>query len=170
MINIRSNVFETNSSSTHSVSLKFSGIHEGMLLERVKLNSKGQIVLTGGDFASTEIELHSAIQKLNFIGAYILVYGDEALKNRFEKVVKEQTGASEIVYNMRFVANDGKPANTFFSPEYSDPYGQFEDDDENEGDNCDEIQLHDILDNEGKLRAFLFSKDSSISSSIRCDG
>jgi len=176
--NIRSSVFETNSSSTHSVSLKFSGVTKGMLLETVNLNAKGQIVLDGGDFASTEIYVEDTLTKLNFIATYIIVYGNELLQERFEKIVKEQTGASEILFNMRLVYSNGKPANTFFSPEYSNPYDYHEDDEDEDEDNedndddeevnnkCSEISLKDILKSNSKLRAFLFSKRSNITSEI----
>lgn len=175
MINIRSNVFETNSSSSHSVSLHFPLSDKGML-ETVKLGAKGNLVLNGGDFASTEIDLESAMDKINFVAVYIMVYGDEDLKARFESVVREHTGASEIKYNIRFTYAEGKKANTFFSPEYFNTedcgyYGEycdFEIDDEDEieikSHKC--IQFNDILKDDNKLKVFLFHDRAKLVSQI----
>lgn len=157
MINVRSSVFETNSSSTHSITLNFNDSVD--LTDTIYVNSDGKIVLSGGDFSYTEIYIDKAISKANFIAVYMCVYGDEQLKLRLEKVLKEQTGASEIVYDIRMIYFDGKPANSFFSTEYNNPYDY---------DNSDSFQ--DIIKDEDKLRKFIFNSSSRIYAEIGYDG
>jgi hypothetical protein len=154
-INIRNSVFETNSSSSHSVTLQFSDSND--LCDTIPLNEKGQIVLDGGDFSYTEMLIEGALCKANFIAVYMTVYGNEALKKRFEKILKEQTGASEIIYNIRMTYLNGEPANSFFSSEYGDPYGYYD---------GDEILLEDIVKNGKKLRKFIFNPSVKIESEI----
>lgn len=173
IINIRSNVFETNSSSTHSVSLNFPMKSDNLKeFEIVAPNDNGQIVLEGGDFSYSEIGLYEALSKMNFIAARIFAIGDEESKKRFEKVVKEYTGASEIVYDIRLSFADGKPANTFLSTEYiyaeTDNYHSYDDDDDDEDDLL--ISFSEILKSEDKLKHFLFNKKATLTSEICFDG
>jgi hypothetical protein len=174
-INIRNGVFETNSSSTHSVSLHFP-LHDEGMFGTIKPDSKGNIKLHGGDFASTKIDVSSPLDKANFIAAYIMVYGNEKLKKRFESVLKEHTGAKNIVYDIRLSFTDGKPANTFFSPEYSCPedcgyYGEGYYNEEDDEEECEEkgenpISLDAVLKSSKRLKTFLFSKKAKIYSFI----
>ena len=98
MLTIRQNVFETNSSSTHSVSLNFSACS---ILGSYPPDKKGIITLNGGDFASACDSIYSIGEKLNFVAVCIHVLGDEEIKERFERIVKEHTGAKEIKYDIR---------------------------------------------------------------------
>ena len=59
-INIRSNVFETNSSSSHSFSLTFPCAGD-KILETIKPDGNGQIILTGGNYTSSEFEIRTAL-------------------------------------------------------------------------------------------------------------
>lgn len=174
-INIRSNVFETNSSSSHSVSLHFPLTVKDQL-ETIEPNTKGEIHLDGGDFASTEIDVSSPIDKANFVAAYIMVYGNEDLKQRFEEVLLEHTGAKKIVYNLRFTYSEGKKANTFFSPEYSNAedcgyYGDYYDSDEDESEESEKksehpVEFSKLVKSKEKLKVFLFSNRAKIDSEI----
>jgi len=141
--------------------------------ETIELDSDGAITLNGGDFASTEINLTDPLVKANFVAAHIMVYGNEKLLERFEKVVLEHTGAKGIIYNIRFTYSDGKPANTFFSPEYSYPedyadYGDdgCDDDEEDDVENVTSISFKEVLKNKQKLKVFLFSDRANVSSEI----
>jgi hypothetical protein len=69
MINTRLNVFETNSSSSHSftISISTSGV-----LETIAPNSKGEIVLKGGDFSRSEFYIQSALEKANAMLSSVL--------------------------------------------------------------------------------------------------
>jgi len=114
MINIRKNVFETNSSSSHSFTLNYSSVE--CELKTIIPDQDGKIVFTGGNFTSSEYGLDTPMEKANAIAAMIVVYGDNALKERFERVVKEHTGASELVYDIRLKAEGGKLPNTYYCP------------------------------------------------------
>jgi hypothetical protein len=162
MINIRNNVFETNSSSTHSVSLLFNEKDD---FEYISPNKDGQIILNGGDFSCTELCVSSTLNKLNFIAVYITVFGNEKLKEKFESIVKEQTGAKEIIYNINMSYFNGKKANSFFSTEYRDPFCDYSDDDDYDN-SYEGISLLDILEDEKMLKFFLFNKKCGIESSI----
>ncbi len=173
-INIRKNVFETNSSSSHSVTMHYPFV-ETEDFDTIKLDNNGNLVLNGGDFASTEIYLDNSLVKINYVAAHIMVHGDEEIKERFESVLKEQTGAKKIVYNIRFTYSDGQKANTFFSPEYSYPidngyYGEcgYEDyeSEEIEERESDPVSFEDILMDKNKLKIFLFSKEANVYSEI----
>lgn len=175
---IRQNVFETNSSSTHSVSLNFAGIKKAPLYDTIAPNDKGQIIIEGGDFASTEIYLVDSSGKMGFIAACLLAFYDKDALLAFEKMVKEHTGASEIIYDIRFSFTDGKPANTFLSPEYTSSYDygrdrdydDEEDEEEDEEANGGEISMKDIIKDVNKMKAFIFDKKSKLTSEIGYDG
>jgi hypothetical protein len=156
MINIRNNVFETNSSSTHTVSLLFNEKDD---FEDISPNKDGQIILNGGDFSCTELCISSTLNKLNFIAVYMKVFGDKNLKERFESIIKEQTGAKEIIYNINMLYFDDKKADSFFSTEYTNSFCYYDDNDHH-------VSLLDILKNKEMLKIFLFNKNCGIESFI----
>lgn len=169
MINIRSNVFETNSSSSHSVSIEFEGktrfnSKSPSLLGTIAPNSLGQIHLNGGDFTRNEFELCKPIDKANLVATYCIVYNDNKLKESFEKIVKEQTGATEIVYNIRLTSTADGEVNTFYMPRMHSAwfYSSSYDDDADE----DEGSLKDVFLNPEQLRVFLFCNDIYLSVGI----
>jgi hypothetical protein len=155
MINVRNNIFETNSSSTHSVSLYLS---DNDIFDTIIPNSDGQIVLTGGDFASVEFDVYNVEKRINLIAAYIVAFCHNDVLSLFEKVVKEHTGATHIIYDIHFVYINGKPANTFLSPEVNDNYDN------------NNIHIYNIVNNEQHLKSFIFGKGSYLNSSIERDG
>lgn len=156
-INIRSNVFETNSSSSHSFSLKFS-IENDSILETIKPNKKGQIILTGGNYTYSEFSITTPLEKANVIAANIVVFGNKDLKERFEKIMKEHTGATEIVYDIRLMATeDGKQPNTFYCPRINSACAYCYDED---ADDEIEISFESILVDESLLKQFIFNDTS----------
>lgn len=157
MLNIRNNVFETNSSSSHSVSLVTSDGSE--LLESFVPDENGNIVLKGGDFSYTEKWITSTIDKLNFVAVYFHAYYDPELKERFERVVKEHTGAAEIIYDIRLQVQDQQSANSFLSTEYAEPSSYYS---ENEL----RVTLDNIFNNDDLLKMFLFNKKFGIEANI----
>ena len=159
MINIRQNVFETNSSSSHSFSLTFNGSKKDSVLGTIAPNENGQIVFTGGNFIGSSFNLSSPQSKANLIAARIIVYGDFNLKERFEKVIKEHTGATEIVYDVRPVAVDGKEPNTFYSPRIDSMYSYHYDEETEEE---SEIGFDEILADNNLIKIFIFSNNAYI--------
>jgi hypothetical protein len=162
MINIRSSVFETNSSSSHSVSLKFANDPDESL-EPFLPNSEGKIVLSGGNFTCSEYELTTPQDKADLIAACAVVYGDTELKNSLDKILLEHSGASEIVYDIRTMAIDGKAPNTFWMPKLLNAHCYNYDGEDNEE---IELTLKEILKKEDMLKRFLFAKSSYITVEI----
>ena len=165
MINIRKNVFETNSSSSHSITLNFNNSKEEVL-EPFDPNEEGIIVLKGENFTGTSFAVYGPQSKMNLIATYIVVYNNVELKERFEKVILEHTGAKKIVYDIRLQAIDDKPPNAFFMPKIMGAYLYLYDE---EADVEEEIyfDFDDLLKDEDKLKKFLFLKSASIDSEIK---
>jgi len=90
MENIRHSVFETNSSSTHSISIssESNGIYE--TIEPVD----GVITLIGGEFGWAWDQYNSAMVKANYAAIYAMSNG---LTEMLTDILKEHTGAKEVV-------------------------------------------------------------------------
>jgi hypothetical protein len=162
MINIRKNVFETNSSSSHSITLNFNNSDDD--LESFEPNEEGMIVITGEDFTGTSFSVSGTQSKMNLIATYFTVYGDNELKERFEKVVLEHTGAKGITYNIRLTTVDSNPPNAFFMPKIMNAYCySYNEDDDTEG----ELYLDYLLEDDDRLKKFLFLNCASIDSEIK---
>jgi hypothetical protein len=89
MINIRSNVFETNSSSTHSISI--SDNLDG-ILETIVPNDNGIIILIGGEFGWEWEKYNDALTKANYCAV-----DNPNNRDMLIKVIKEHTGAKDVV-------------------------------------------------------------------------
>lgn len=92
--NIRHKVFETNSSSTHSISI--SKDSDG-ILETLEVSEDGVVSLTGGQFGWEWAKYNDARTKANYAG--ILVRDNEALKSFLIKTIKNHTGAKEVRFD-----------------------------------------------------------------------
>lgn len=92
MKNVRIKVFETNSSSTHSISIYAAskGIYD-----TIAPNELGQVVLTGGQFGWEWAQYNDAATKANY--AAIFADGDKKMTDMLVEVVKDHTGAKEVV-------------------------------------------------------------------------
>ena len=90
---IRHNVFETNSSSTHSISIS----NEVELLDSITPGDGGYIVLTGGEFGWAWVRFNDAFTKANYC-AVDQKSNEENIKMLIE-VIKEQTGAKDVILN-----------------------------------------------------------------------
>jgi len=109
MLKIRKDVFETNSSSCHTLVIKNNTQYDTISLDGP------QLCLCGGEYGWNYENLVSAEDKANYV-ATLLKYINESCYNKelsswakinekickdnFEQVVKEQTGAKEIIYNL----------------------------------------------------------------------
>jgi hypothetical protein len=105
MKNIRSNVFETNSSSSHSLTIGNSDI----VLDKILPDENGIIYLNGGEFGWEYDRHYSALTKANYcaIACHYNDYGNITHYNNSSfneemliEVIKEQTGAKEVVLNI----------------------------------------------------------------------
>lgn len=91
MKNIRYNIFETNSSSSHSISL--SDISDG-IMNTIKCNNKGIITLVGGDFGWEYQKYNDPLTKANYCvtDQYHRPDNIEILK----EVIKDHTGCKKV--------------------------------------------------------------------------
>ena len=98
MKTIRHNVFETNSSATHSISIN----KHTCVYDTLPVYPDGVILFKGGSFDRWSNEIKSVLDKCNYIvTSFFIEHGPwDAIKKlqQFERVVKEHTGATEIVY------------------------------------------------------------------------
>lgn len=87
---IRHNVWETNSSSSHSISI--ADDNKEFVLDYIYPDQNGVITLDGGEFGWEWFKHNDALTKANYVAAsYGLI---EALK----EAIIEQTGASDVIY------------------------------------------------------------------------
>jgi len=95
MQNIRQNVFETNSSSTHSISINSNtdGIYDTIVPD-----DDGILWLTGGIFAWEWAQIKHTLTKANYAAVY--ARDNEKLTNMLTELLKEHTGAKEVVYDL----------------------------------------------------------------------
>lgn len=99
MRTIRENVFETNSSSSHSISLSDSSIISDEMMDTIPLNEDGDIVLSGGEFGWQWEKFNDAFTKANYCAVYVVLYSPH-LTDRLVKVIKDQTGANNVIFNI----------------------------------------------------------------------
>ena len=96
MKNIRHNVFETNSSSSHSISI--SEECDGVL-DTIEQDEDGYIVLTGGEFGWAWERFNDALTKANYCAIYAKLY-DSSHLHMLEEVISEHTGARGVVVSI----------------------------------------------------------------------
>jgi hypothetical protein len=108
-IQTRQAVFETNSSSTHSLSIS-SGSAD--LLDTLPLNEQGEVVLNGGQFGWEVEDYSDAGTKASYAAIYVLAWSGEKsakYKDVLDTVIKQQTGCTNVVYNFSTDwSNDGR--------------------------------------------------------------
>lgn len=88
----RHNVFETNSSSTHSISINSTT----ELYDSITPDANGVITLTGGEFGWEWKQYNDALTKANYCA--IDVYGNAELEKMLRDVIMEHTGAKDVVF------------------------------------------------------------------------
>jgi len=131
MNNIRSNVFETNSSSTHSISIDCSSPDE--MLQTILPDENGIISLTGGQFGREWKRYNDCLTKANYSAIDCLSYEPEKIQS-FINIIKNHTGAKDVIIDIDL------------SVSYID-HGYLR-------------ASFDALDNENKLRNFIFNPKS----------
>lgn len=90
---IRQSVFETNSSSTHSISISpdSKGIYETIVPD-----DNGVIVLTGGQYGRVWEKYNDPLTKANYCA--VDVFKQEDSKDMLKKVIIEHTGAKDVIF------------------------------------------------------------------------
>jgi len=92
---IRTGVFETNSSSAHSVSVADDS--KDFVLDTLYPDQNGQILLTGGEFGWEWFKHNDALTKANYAAQSF--YGNGDLMERLVDVIKEMTCAEEVIFD-----------------------------------------------------------------------
>lgn len=101
---IRQSVFETNSSSAHSISLgKDTG--KQFLLETIYPDQNGIITLTGGEFGWEWFKENDAFEKANY--AAVASMNNDLFRETLIQVIKDQTGCEAIIFDFSDEYNGG---------------------------------------------------------------
>jgi len=95
---IRNSVFETNSSSAHSISL--AGNDKQFVMDTIYPDQFGRIYVRGGEYGWEWEKYNDAETKLSY------AYQDNVPTELLEKVIKEHTGATEVIFDEKS-KNDG---------------------------------------------------------------
>lgn len=93
---IRRSIFETNSSSSHSITICND---DNFLIETIDVNDDGVIVLNGGEFGWGFEQFDSAIDKANYCAQSFMDTQNEVAISNLVEVLIEQTGADEVLIN-----------------------------------------------------------------------
>jgi hypothetical protein len=129
---IRQNVFETNSSSTHSVSINTSSNKEDFYAT-IELSPEGKLVLQGGDFGWGVESYTDALTKANYAYQEALDFPESNRLTILLEVLSEQTGLSKE--DIILLESDG----------YIDHQSQG--------------MLEDYFDSKDKLKEFIFNSN-----------
>jgi hypothetical protein len=129
---IRSGVFETNSSSSHSISV--ADKTKEFVLDTIYPDQNGVITLTGGEFGWGWFKHNDALTKANYAAVSTLY--SESLTDTLIEVIKEQTGAEEVVFG--------------FGEDYSHPNWSY----------IDHDSVGTCPKDKDELRNFIFNKNS----------
>ncbi len=106
---IRQAVFETNSSSTHSLSISSGDSTD--LLSTLPLDEEGNVVLIGGQFGWGIEDYTDADIKANYAAIYVESWAGEKSEEYREvlnSVIKQQTGCFSVVYDLNTSWEEGK--------------------------------------------------------------
>ncbi|MBW3020303.1 hypothetical protein KY334_03325, partial [Candidatus Woesearchaeota archaeon] len=137
---IRHGVFETNSSSSHAISVCMFNKNELMDLSLIP-DEDGNIVLNGGEFGWEKEKFYDAKTKASYLAVYANYFNNDEFKNVLSDVIKNQTGCENVVFNLSVDWND---ANYSYIDHES----------------TDGKQFHYLFKKENVLRQFIFNKNS----------
>ena len=169
MKQIRYNVFETNSSSSHTLNISPEMI-DSMMDTSLIPNEEGSIVLGGGEFGWEWEKYNDAINKANYTAVLLLelqnapkVYNKEyplvkfsqesyeTCFANFEAVLKSQTGAKNIIIATTVNRDNDTPCDNYGEP-YRESYIDHQ--------SCEDIKDYLWLLEKEKIRQFIFNKHS----------
>jgi hypothetical protein len=93
---VRVGMFETNSSSMHSISIAPECKEE--MMDTIQPDGEGIIYLTGGTFGWEERKYTDALTKAEYLAVWVREYSTNKVKDRrlLDSVIKKQTGAKTI--------------------------------------------------------------------------
>lgn len=134
--NIRHGVFETNSSSTHSISIDSTDI----LLDTLEVRYDGKVLIGVGEFGWEQDEHRDAATKASYLHMYCRDWvHPEDLKEKFyqnlKEVILEQTKADDVIFS-------------------NDPDGYID------HQSVEDKDYHYIMEDKEKIKNFIFNKKS----------
>lgn len=143
MKNIRNNVFETNSSSTHSISIapQVKGLYDTL-----PVDGDGKIRLTGGEFGWEWAKYNDALTKANY-AAVFAKEGTDQMVDMLVNVIKEHTGAKEVEFAFTTGYNDADKSKPWAYIDHQSGYGEGGD-------------ALEAFDTPQKLKNWIFNPDS----------
>ena len=94
---IRKRVFESNSSSSHSISM--SSEDKQFILDTIYPDQFGRVYVYGGEYGWEWERYNDAVTKLSY------AYQDHVPTDLLERVVKSQTGATEVIFDEKSFAD-----------------------------------------------------------------
>jgi hypothetical protein len=97
MKKIRLNVFETNSSSTHVITISK---HKDKLYDTLNVNPDGTVIVYGGQFYDGH-ELTKPTEKASYVATVIQAedcWDSNGYRKILADVIKEQTGCANVIY------------------------------------------------------------------------
>lgn len=107
-IQIRQDSFETNSSSSHSISITTKGRESDgsgipvmeYFVDDSGVEHRNVVVLTGDEYGWGPDTLYSEWDKANYAATDLFLYDKSEIKQEWLKeVIKEKTGATDVVWN-----------------------------------------------------------------------
>jgi hypothetical protein len=122
MINIRQNIWESNSSSSHSININ----SDTSLLTSITPDSEGNIILNGGEFGWGWKKYNDALTKSNYAAVAVHLnysfFNNPSLKTMLVDVIKNQTGAKNVIFNINTDYNDKSGLFSYIDHQSLDSY------------------------------------------------
>lgn len=141
--NTRHGVFETNSSSTHSISISDTG----SLLDILKVDDEGNVIVTPAEFGWEQEEYTDANSKASYLYVYCRDWSgdkEEEFLENLKEAILEQTKAESVIFR------DG--SNTEGDYGYDDGYIDHQ--------SVEGRALDYILEDKRLIRDFIFNPNS----------
>lgn len=140
---IRKQVFETNSSSSHSISI--GDINDDFVMDLTLIpDHNGNIILTGGEFGREWSKYNDATTKVNYLMVSVgsnSIEGNKEKQELLKTVIKEQTGCNKVIF---------RPHQESYSDSVTFGYVDHQ-----------SAKLHNVVFNSQEdLRNFIFNKNS----------
>lgn len=146
--NIRHGVFETNSSSTHSISIGNSG----QLLDTLPINDEGNVIIQPGEFGWEQETYNDAYTKAQYLAVYCRDWSgdkkDEFFTN-LKDVILKQTKANDVIFDL---FKDEKEERYFYPGCYDTGYIDHQ--------SVESQDYHHVLEDKNNIRNFIFDKSS----------
>lgn len=164
----RVGIFETNSSSAHSISI--GEVCAEDMMDKIIPDGEGIICLSGGDFGWGPEKYYDALTKAEYLAVWVRQYSGSKEKDRrmLDKVLKDQTGAKKIEWGFTTDWDSERLSNRAYIDHQSDDVAREFFRYEMKQDGCDPKTLMPIMEKTGitrvqaaeRIRQFIFNRGS----------